>query len=90
VRSSRIISNAMIERRRRCIRDDLILGMLMFPQVLPVIVRLAPVFPRNNALSKAQLASSSSALTRQDHSKYRIGDTKSISLCAQTETLTRF
>jgi hypothetical protein len=34
--------------------------MLIFPQIPPMIVRLAPVFPRNNALSKAQLALSSS------------------------------
>jgi hypothetical protein len=54
-----------------------------------MIVRLAPVFPSHNALSKAQLASSSSGLTPQDRTKSpKIGDTESISLPAQTETLT--
>jgi hypothetical protein len=49
----------MIERRRRFIGDDLILDMLIFREIPAMIVRLAPVFPRNNALSKAQLALSS-------------------------------
>jgi hypothetical protein len=54
-----------------------------------MIVPFAPVFPSNNALSKAQLASSSSGLTPQDRIKStKIGDTESISLRAQTETLT--
>jgi hypothetical protein len=82
VRSSRIISNAMIERRRRFIRDDLILDMLIFPQISPTIVRLAPVFPRNNSLSKAQLALSSSGLTRQDRIKVPRSATRKAFHCA--------